>query len=41
MFERPTSTGDLHADDVAQNVRELCKLDPVYASTFRFDLVHS
>ncbi|KAF8798942.1 hypothetical protein BYT27DRAFT_7202672 [Phlegmacium glaucopus] len=28
MFERPTLSSETRADDIANNVRELCKLDP-------------
>ena len=29
MFERRPQTSDSEADDIAHNVRELCKLDPI------------
>jgi hypothetical protein len=30
MFERPTLSSETRADDMVDNVRELCKLDPTY-----------
>jgi hypothetical protein len=30
MFERPTLSSETRADDIVNNVRELCKLDPTY-----------
>ena len=36
MFERPALPGDIHADDIVNNVRELCKLDPAYFFSFPF-----
>jgi hypothetical protein len=32
MFERPILPGDIQVEDIVNNVRELCKLDPVYFS---------
>ena len=32
MFERPTSMSNTRPEEMAENVRELCKLDPVYVS---------
>jgi len=30
MFERPTLSSETRADDIVDNVRELCKLDSTY-----------
>jgi hypothetical protein len=30
MFERRAVTSDNETEDIAHNVRELCKLDPMY-----------
>jgi len=30
MFERPSLPGDIRTDDIVNNVRELCELDPAY-----------
>ncbi len=30
MFERPAVASETRADDIAENIRELCKLDSAY-----------
>ena len=39
MFERPAVPTESRAEDVANNVRELCKLDPSYAFHLGLELL--
>jgi hypothetical protein len=34
MFEKPALSSEARAEDIADNVRELCKLDPAYVTLF-------
>jgi len=34
MFEKPALSSEARAEDIADNVRELCKLDPAYVALF-------
>jgi len=41
MFERPTLSSEIRAEDIADNVRELCKLDPAFVSLFSSKFLHT